>query len=120
VEAAERLAVALGAECERRDGEVVDRIYLVLLEYFVLKGMLEGELGPAKAARSRAALLLFGLLHHLSVLAEGAQADGLARTPAGGALLETAHHYDEIRRRWPRGLRYLLLAPVRSMVLPRY
>ena len=98
----------------------MDRVYLVLLEYFVLKGMLEGELGSAGAARPRAALLLFGLLHHLAVLAGGPQGDGLAGTPAGAALLETERRYDAIRRRWPRGLRYVLLAPVRSMVLPRY
>lgn len=120
VEEAERRVVAFGAECEAREGAVVDRIYLVLLEYFVLKGMLEGELGAEGAARPRAALLLFGLLHHLGVLAADPQAEGLARTAAGRSLLEAEGHYDGIRRGWPRGLRWLLLAPVRAMALPRY
>jgi hypothetical protein len=120
VEAAERLAVAFGAELESREGGIVDRAYLVLLEYFVLKGMLEGDLGAGRAARPRAALLLFGLLHHLAVLVGDPAADDLARTPAGAALLETARRYDAVRRSWPRGLRFLLLSPVRSMVLPRY
>jgi glycosyltransferase involved in cell wall biosynthesis len=120
LEAAEKQAIDLAAECESREGQVVDRIYLVLLEYFVLKGMLEGELGAARARRPRAALLLFGLLHHLGVLAEDGGAQGLATTRAGLAFLEASRHYNRVRRRWPRALRYLLLAPVRSMVLPRY
>jgi glycosyltransferase involved in cell wall biosynthesis len=120
LEAAERRAIVLGTECESREGSVVDRIYLVLLEYFVLTGMLEGEFGVARARRPRAALLLFGLLYHLGVLAEDGGAEGLATTSAGLAFLETSRHYDRARRRWPRGLRWLLLAPVRSMVVPRY
>ena len=120
LEATERRAIALGAECESREGPIVDRIYLVLLEYFVLRGMLEGELGAVRAKRPRAALLVFGLLHHLGLLAEHPGVPGLATTSAGLTLLETSRHYDHVRRQWPRGLRWLLLAPVRSTVLPRY
>ena len=120
LEVAERRAIQLGAACESREGQVVDRIYLILLEYFVLKGMLEGELGAAAATRPRAALLVFGLLHHLDALVEDTWAQDLATTSAGLALLETSRHYDRVRRQWPRALRWLLLAPIRRMVLPRY
>ncbi len=120
LEAAEGWAIVLGAECEGREGPIVDRIYLVLLEYFVLKGMLEGELGAARARRPRAALLLFGLLHHLGLFAQDGASQGLARTPAGLVLLKASRRYDRVRRQWPRGWRWLLLQPVRSMVVPRY
>lgn len=120
VDEVERLTIALGAECEAREEPVVDRIYHVLLEYFVLKGMLEGELGKPRSRRPRAALLLFGLLHHLALLTEGTGKRALKATPAGQALLEARARYDRVRQEWPRGLRWLLLAPVRSMMLPRY
>ena len=120
LEAAERRAIALGAECESRKGRAVDRVYLILLEYFVLKGMLEGELGAQHSRRPRAALLLFGLLHHLSLVAESPEAKGLGKTPAGVALLEASQRFDLVRQSWPRGLRYLLLSPIRKMSLPRY
>jgi glycosyltransferase involved in cell wall biosynthesis len=114
----ERLATSAGTACENREGTWVDRIYLVLLEYFVLKGLIEGELGR-QAARPRRALLLFGLVHHMGAVLASAEAKVLSSSSDGAALLAAAGHYDRVRRGWPRALRWPLLSPVRSMVLPR-
>lgn len=120
IEAAQQTALALGAECEAREGRSVDRIYLVLLEYFVLKGMLEGCFGVEGGRRPGAALLLFGLLHHLGVIVSDPESKDLRETTAGQALLEADARYSAVRQSWPRGLRWLLLSPVRKMSVPGY
>jgi glycosyltransferase involved in cell wall biosynthesis len=118
MEAVEEAALALGTGCEALDGPVVDALYLALLEYFVLKGMLVGDLGPDQALRPRRALLLFGLLYYLGLLLEGPGGFRLADLDGDQALARTARHYDDIRRQWPRPLRWLALSPIRALILP--
>lgn len=120
IEAAQQTALALGAECEAREGRSVDRIYLVLLEHFVLKGMLEGRFGVEGARRPVASLLLFGLLHHLALIVADPESRDLKDTAAGRAVLDANARYSAVRQGWPRGLRWLLLSPVRKMSLPGY
>lgn len=120
IERAIETALSLGAECESRQGRSVDRIYLVLLEHFVLKGMLEGRFGAEAARRPIAALLVFGLLHHLALIVADRESGDLGSSAAGRAVLEADVHYSAVRQSWPRGLRWLLLAPVREMSLPGY
>jgi glycosyltransferase involved in cell wall biosynthesis len=120
VRAAEDLAINLGAECEELDRPIVDPLYSVLLEYFVLKGMLVGKLGQDRARRPSRALLIFGLLHHLRVLIQGPGGFSLASLDSGRAVVRTAEHYDDILRKWPRALRWPMLAPLRAMVAPSY
>ena len=114
--AIEDLAIALGSACEELDGPVVDAVYRTLLEYFALKGMLVGELGPDRARRLARALLVFGLLHYLGAFVKGPGGYRLASLAPGRDLAGIARQYEDIRRRWPRGLRWLALAPVRALI----
>ncbi len=117
---AEKLALALGSACETLSGTTVDRVYLVLLEYFALKGMLDGEHGDPAAERPRRALLLFCLLPRLADALGQARGRGLAETEAGAQLLALVGHYQAMRRAWPRLASWLPLAAVRSTIVPRF
>ncbi len=57
----EDLALALAGTCELADGPAVDQYYMVLFEYFVLKGVIEAALGRAEAARAVRVLAIAGL-----------------------------------------------------------
>lgn len=61
----ERLALHLASFYEWREVQPLDLIYLILLEYFVLKGMIDGDLPASLAARARRALLMGSLSFHL-------------------------------------------------------
>jgi hypothetical protein len=112
----EEQALNLGAGCEGLDGPVIDNLYLALLEYFVLKGMLVGDLAPDRAVRPQRALLVFGLLHQLGVLLDGPGGFRLTDLDSGPAVARSARRYDGVRRTWPRPLRWLALSPVRALI----
>jgi glycosyltransferase involved in cell wall biosynthesis len=59
--AVEGLALTLAGTCELAEGSAVDQYYLILFEYFVLKGIMEGSLDAAKAERATRALAVAGL-----------------------------------------------------------
>lgn len=117
----ERRALGVGSFFEMNDSSVADRLFLALLEYFVLKGMLEGELAAEPARRASLALLLMGLTPHLYEVAEDLRRRGEPRPEDElRSLAALAEPHLAALRRWPRPLQRLLLAPVRGALLTGY
>lgn len=120
VEEAERLALALAGYYEVRKVELMDALCLLVLEYFVLRGMIDGELGPEAGRPARRALLVAGFLPHLLRLVERLERDGQPRDEeACVSLRALARRFalppDErsLRTAW-------LFERVERMILPRY
>jgi hypothetical protein len=65
VELIERLALHLCSHYELKPAQPLDRLYLLVLEAFVLKGMIGGRLPAPRARQAFRALLVAGLLPHL-------------------------------------------------------
>jgi GT2 family glycosyltransferase len=68
----EESALALAGQCETLTGPEVDGLYFTLLEYFVLKGMIEGALPAEEAAPAWRTLAVVALGCHLAILADDA------------------------------------------------
>lgn len=113
----EEAALRLGSFCEVHDEPVTDRLYLVLLEYFVLKGLLEGELGADRAQRPRLALLLLGLLPEMARLMAEPDGRALGDTEEGRVVRTLGRRYRERIPAWPRLTRWVLEA-LRAPLLP--
>ncbi|HEX9189950.1 MAG TPA: glycosyltransferase family 2 protein [Vicinamibacteria bacterium] len=117
----EQRALGVGSFFEMNDSPVADRLFLGLLEYFVLKGMLEGELEGGPARRASLALLLIGLVPHLYDVAEELRRNGEPRPEDElRSLAALAEPHLAAVRRWPRLLQRFLVSPVRGALLPRY
>lgn len=118
--AIERLGLDLGSYYELHHAPMADRLYKLLFEYFVVKGMIDGELGGADAERVRRGLLLLGLAHHLGATVETLQAWGEDHPrEVGQAILEKAAPYRAAAAGWAWPLRLLLVQPVRDLIVPR-
>jgi glycosyltransferase involved in cell wall biosynthesis len=57
----EEASLALAGHCEAVEGPAVDRFYLTLLEYFVVKGMIDGKASPGDAVPAARALAVVAL-----------------------------------------------------------
>jgi GT2 family glycosyltransferase len=119
--AIERLGLELGSYYELHHAPMADRLYKLLFEYFVLKGTIDGELGGADAERTRRALLLLGLAHHLGATVETLQAWGEDHPrDVALALLEKAAPYRAAAAAWAWPLRLVLVQPIRDLIVPRH
>ncbi len=70
----EQLALHLASYYEQIEVQPLDRLYLVLLSYFLRKGMIDGDLPPALAEDARRMLLLVSLGSNLREIIETLQA----------------------------------------------
>lgn len=104
----EQSALVLAGHCEALTGPEIDSVYLTLLEYFVLKGMIEASLPAAAAEPAWRTLAVAALAYHLAILADDAAdllppaareiAAGLQGTAASCEAVFTCHRLTRTRR----------------------
>jgi hypothetical protein len=118
--ALEELCLALAGTCEFYEGPLVDELYRVLLEYFVVKGMIDEALAPREAERATEALASVALAHHAGALA--AELNGVLPNPSDELTLPLVHLAETLEKGFIRAglLRDRHFRRVRYVVVPGY